>query len=70
MTATPPKLLTVKEGAVELGKGYSTVYRWIRDGLVPFRTLPNGRLRFTEDDLGKIRELMATAAFHPRQPRG
>jgi len=31
-----------------------TVYKWLREGKIPFYRLPNGRIRILESDLAKL----------------
>ena len=53
-TQSAPKLYTVADAASQLGIGRSTLYRLIRDSKVPYRRMPTGVVRFTDEDIKNI----------------
>ncbi len=47
-------LLSIQAAAERADVNRKTIYRWIRDGLLPYRRLPSGTIRVSEDDLLRI----------------
>ncbi len=60
------KLLTVREAAVRLGVGYSTLKQWIYQGRVRTRTTSGGHHRIPD---GEVDRLLAPATPAPRRSR-
>lgn len=55
-TKPPIDVITVEEAADILEVGRSTLYRWMKHGLVPYHIKPTGFRYFTVDDLHQIVE--------------
>ena len=51
----PDELLSVGEAARLLGVARSTMWRYVRDGLLPARQLPSGHYRIRRGDLERYR---------------
>ena len=67
MTSEPQKRLRVHEVAALFDVGRDTIYRAIRDGLLPAERIGSGKgvLRVSEDDVRAYRELCRNAAANP-----
>ena len=57
-----PELLTAKEVALELRVSASTVRNWRYRGLLTAIVLPGGSLRFTREEVDRIRRIARTGA--------